>query len=75
MNDSMESSDMTIQNDFQATTTDPLDQLGVDVRLRQRLEISNTTENSCISSKRSSSKHYYQGKCHFCYFLHIVYIK
>ena len=62
MNDSMESSDMTIQNDFQATTTDPLDQLGVDVRLRQRLEISNTTENLTISSKRSSSKHYYQGK-------------
>ena len=46
MNDRMESSDMTVQNDFQATTTDPLDQLGVDVRLRQRLEISNITDNT-----------------------------
>ena len=66
----MESSDMTIQNNFQSTATDPLDQLGADVRLRQRLEISNTTENLNISSKRSSSKHYYQGKCHFRYCVH-----
>ena len=68
----MESSDMTIQNNFQSTATDPLDQLGADVRLRQRLEISNTTENLTISSKRSSSKHYYQGNCHFRYFRHKV---
>ena len=72
MNNRMEPSDITIQNNFQSTATDTLDPLGADVRLRQRLEISNTTENLTISSKRSSSKHYYQGKCHFCYFLHNV---
>lgn len=68
----MESSDMTVQNNFQSTANDTLDPLGADVRLRQRLEISNTTENLITSSKRSSSKHYYQGKCHFCYFLNNV---
>ena len=70
MNNRMEPSDMTIQNNFQSTATDTFDPLGADVRLRQRLEISNTTENLTISSKRSSSKHYYQGECHFYYFLH-----
>ena len=72
MNDRMESSDMTIQNNVQSTAIDPLDQIGADVRLRQRLQIPNTIENSTISSKRSSSKHYYQGKCQFRYFLHKV---